>query len=362
MHSVTLLALLVATVASVAMAADKTMAVDQISVMIKEKSGGMTMTATEVKKDDDENKDDSKETDDDKDDGTTAEPESDTETTTTKAPEQRKRRATDDPKTNTVEVMFVSLKEVNDKGEVVGATKANSQALDSFDEVTFTFNDDSASNKIPYSVNKDNNEIMALVQSYETNLQGSGMAKIVVYIAKEDGNLTLGDDGSKEMTEVKKGQIKFSVHIDGWVWCTTAAGNCMKGEGDAAEKEVGNALDMMVKVKGHGEASKMDTAAGMALHYSIGADNHLFISKKVRTTKTDGTNEWKDMAADPTYAKVDDNTSSFTMRFPMFEKAMLYDPCVRLMVPGSDQTSASNAIVASVGVVLAALVAAVLRL
>lgn len=364
MHTVTLLALLVAMVASVAMAADKTVQLDQISLVIKEKSGAMTLTATEMEREDDDDEAESGEDDDDDDAAaaTTAEPESEDATTTTKAPE-RKRRAADDLKTNNVEVMFVSLKEVDANGIVVGEKKDKSQALDSFGEVTFTFDTLNENSKIPYSANSKDEEISAVEQSYSANLEDSGMVKVVVYIAKEDGNLTLGADNAKEKTEVKKYQIKFSVHIEGWKWCTAADANCKK-EGDDATNEVGAALDMVINVKGHGDPTTMDAEDGMAMHISIGNDNHLFVSKKVMKTATDDSTEWVDMATDyPKSEKDGEDTTKLMLRFPSFQKSMLYDPSIRLMIPGSQETStASSTVAASLGVVLVALVAAVLRM
>ena len=82
-------------------------------------------------------------------------------------------------------------------------------------------------------------------------------------------------------------------------------------------------------------------------------------------TATDDTKSWVDMAENyPMSEKDGDDTTKLTMRFPMFEKSVLYDPSVRLMIPGSQETStASTTSVASLGVILlVALMAAVLRM
>jgi len=153
-----------------------------------------------------------------------------------------------------------------------------------------------------------------------------------------------------------KGQVKFSVHIEGWVWCTDSDGNCMKDE----VKEVGTGLDLEIHVEG-GEA-KMETAVdNVAMTFAIG-NNHLFVSKKVQTTATAGTPTWADLATDPKTAKADDDTTKLNVMLPMFEKSILYDPSIRLMIPGSEETSASNAVVASLGLMVAALLATFMRL
>ena len=68
------------------------------------------------------------------------------------------------------------------------------------------------------------------------------------------------------------------------------------------------------------------------------------------------------MAENYPMADAKDDGTMMTMRFPMFEKSIWYDPSVRLAVPGGKDVSSSNMITASLAVVMLTVLAAFIRL
>ena len=231
MQHISLLALFVAMAMAVAMAEDKTIMEGQIEVKIMETGGGMKLTAKAMNEEDDDK--DNGGSDDDN--ATTAEPED----ATTEAPADdsgaddsgnRKRRSAEENKDNVVEIMLNSLKEVASDGTEVGTTKINKQNVGTFKAVKFTIGD-AKDSTIPNSKNSKSAEIEAKKIAYEVSIgTGDGKVQINVYIAKEAGNITLGSEDKTEKTMVEEGQIKFTVNIEGWEWCTEAAENCVVEE------------------------------------------------------------------------------------------------------------------------------------
>lgn len=319
------------------LAEDKKIMSGQIEVHVMETSGGMRLTAKAAASNDDGDSD-----------MTTPEPTAEAEaeaeaTTEADSSSRRRKRDAHNDEANVVEIMLDKLVEVDSEGNVIGANKDNTQAVEDFSSVEFTINDANEESSLMYSeLANDAAEISAVELPYERDLAGGGKVVIQAYIAKQAGTITLGSSNT-EKTAVKVGQIKFTVHIEGWVWCTDEAGNC-KAE-DGTTNEVGAALDLSIKVKGKGEATAKQAEEGMSLAFDIGNHNNMTVSRMVKVANDDA-EIWMAMAENyPMPEKVDDDTTKMTMRFPMFEKSMWYDPTVELKVPGSDDVSAASSVV-----------------
>jgi len=301
-----------------------------------------------------------KDADDDDDDSaemTTAAPEPEATTVAADAAAGNRRKRAAEDENNEVTIMFESVQEKNDAGEAVGSGNAEYQGLAAFTEVTFTIGDVNEDDTIMHSKTAADEPIKAASLQYQATLKQDGKMVVKVYIAKEDGNITLGDGEKTEITTVKKGQVKFTVHVEGWKWCTDA-GNCKKADDT---NEIGKFLDLSISVKGKGEATAQAAVAGMSMTFDIGNDNFMHVSKMMKAIDNSDVPTWVELPTDyPKPSKKDADTTMMTMRMPMFEKSAWYDPSVLMKIPGGDGTSAAPSMMPGsvVALLLAALLAA----
>lgn len=110
--------------------------------------------------------------------------------------------------------------------------------------------------------------------TFNSTLNDDGATlETVIYIFKEDGNITLGDEG----TIVQKGSMKFSTTITNWGFCGQG------GVASCTKNQVGEFLDFSIIIKGKGTPKKKSNAKkkGDADEYELGEGSAVLMSKKV---------------------------------------------------------------------------------
>lgn len=110
--------------------------------------------------------------------------------------------------------------------------------------------------------------------TFNSTLNDDGATlETVIYIFKEDGNITLGDEG----TLVQKGNMKFSTTIKNWGFCGQG------GVASCTQNQVGEFLDFSIIIKGKGTPKKKSNAKkkGDADEYELGEGSTVLMSKKV---------------------------------------------------------------------------------
>ena len=110
--------------------------------------------------------------------------------------------------------------------------------------------------------------------TFNSTLNDDGATlETVIYIFKEDGNITLGD----ESTLVQKGNMKFSTTIKNWGFCGQS------GVASCTQTQVGEFLDFGIIIKGKGTPKKKSNAEkkGDADEYELGEGSAVLMSKKV---------------------------------------------------------------------------------
>lgn len=222
-----------------------------------------------------------------------------------------------------------SLKELDKDGNVIGG---KDHSFNSFATQDFTVSEMEES---------DYQGIDAYKTTFAAAING-GNFTVGIYLMLKPGNITNGD----EVIEVKPGQFKFTVDVDGWNWCdgkkadTSDPRHCAKGQ----TAEVGEMLDFTLEIKGR-NAPKTDGGEKPGKRPPKGANGKRKPAKidlgdgasVELSSKVEVNGNWTDMpgADDATnpYPMVATQgpKTMYTFRFPKAAK-IFYDPGVDMGV------------------------------
>ena len=117
-----------------------------------------------------------------------------------------------------------------------------------------------------------------------------------------------------ETWAVRNGDVKFNLALSNWHWCGDGA-ECGKGQ----TSQVGAFIDVVISVKGSGEAK----AGPDGKSVELGGGATIELSDRVFV---DG--EWTTMPAGYPMVSTQGSSTMFTFRFPKFSESALYDPVV----------------------------------
>lgn len=203
------------------------------------------------------------------------------------------------------------LKEKDSNGNEVGKSGRTKHSFNSFATQDFTFTDVEESTLQNITVDK---------FSFKSSLL-SGIADltVTVYVFKENGNITLGD----EENEVERGNVKFSFLLENWKFCGTSAGDvsCKKGGAD----ETGAFIDFVITIKGKGTPRLKNENNGgkkRGQKYYLGGNSEVVMSKKVQY---DG-GSFTDMESGYPMIITQGSKTSFVFRLKKFMSSAFYDP------------------------------------
>lgn len=235
-------------------------------------------------------------------------------------------------------VKFLSIKEVDGNGNVVGKKTENHSVTD-FSNVTFTIKN-SNDTVFPKS-----NLNISLITMESSPIFKDAKLFADVYIFREDGSLTLGD----KKYEVKDGDVKFDISVKKWNFCAikvnttdnTTSGNC---PGDNNTFENGAFLDLEFAVDAKIKSSQNGEGRFTYGTSSFVVPNFYNIDDKMATMP----------AGYPKYTQ-SETQDSYVLRFTPFQNEVNYDPIVSFPV----RNGGSNSTLIIIIVILAVLLLAV---
>lgn len=116
---------------------------------------------------------------------------------------------------------------------------------------------------------------------------------------------------------VHSARVKFNVKLDTWSWCGEGGATCKAAAGD------GVAVELDISVEAKGQTPKQAAGAkGESESFDLGDGSSLTM---LTTYSNDNGNTW--MAMPSGYPKVEG--AKFTLRFPKWEGAVMYDPIIQ---------------------------------
>jgi len=141
----------------------------------------------------------------------------------------------------------------------------------------------------------------------------TGKFSMTTMIIDADGSVTnSAAGGTSETLTLKKGDVKFNIEIENWVWCTTLTG-C---------NGVGAFIDVVVQVKGTGTTADWSTDGTVG---DLGGSTLTLSS----TVTVDGATVAMP-AGYPLIGGNGNNKNTLTIRFPKFTTSAVYDPVLSL--------------------------------
>eukprot|EP00961_Rhodomonas_salina_P037048 498124-Rhodomonas_salina.1 len=156
---------------------------------------------------------------------------------------------------------------------------------------------------------------------FSTTLDAGSKIEIQIFIFKENGNISIGDD----VFEVTNGTFKFNVLMYDWVWCGDADASCNQGG-------VGEMLELDISVVSKDAATKRQDRVDM---YEMGGGATMHISDKIMV---DG-GDWELMPGGAPAMSLQGKKATWTIKFPKFVNSTMYDPTV---VYASDETDTTD--------------------
>lgn len=198
---------------------------------------------------------------------------------------------------NKMRVQIEALRELDAAGKELGKGGNSKHSFNSFATQDFTFGDledttyaDLDVIKIPFS----------------STLDAGSKISIDLYIFKEDGEITLGD----EEFSVSNGTLKFNIKLTDWVWCGDQGVSCTNSDGVGASLEI----DISVTSKDKPEFSSDSRV------YTMGGGGTVHVSDQIQL---DG-GDWMEM--DPAPSVDISGPLKITLKIPKFTTSALYDP------------------------------------
>ncbi len=160
-------------------------------------------------------------------------------------------------------MIFDSLKELDDQGNVIGDAGREKHSYNSLPKNVFTFYEEQIG-VIPYS------NISSSFFTFEIQLRGlTSLISVGIYIAMEGGEIRLDND----IQELHRGQIKVFIDLSNWTWC-----GCKHGQ----QNQVGSFVDLEISIQSReNSVSKQDSSSGLD-RYSFG-NVSVDLSNKVKT-------------------------------------------------------------------------------
>lgn len=188
----------------------------------------------------------------------------------------------------TITIDFDSMVEKDSTGSAVGMTGSlNTQhGVNSFATQSFSFSQLAV---VTYK------NLLFDTFTFESPINNIGKLKCQVFVAKQNGTITDGDD----TFSVSKGDVKWNIEIPEWTFLSNGAFID---------------LDIEIKTKGGEEAS------GSGKSYSVGNAQLKMASNVLKDSQT--------VPMTATYPKMvtKGNKKIFTFRFEKFSNSLLYDP------------------------------------
>lgn len=187
-----------------------------------------------------------------------------------------------------VTIDFDSMVEKDATGETVGMTGAlnDQHGVNSFATQSFTFSQLSVVNYKNLSFD---------TFTFESPINSIGKLKCQVFIAKENGTITDGDD----TFSVSNGDVKWNIEIPEWTFLINGA-----------------FIDLDVEIK----TKSGEEASGSGKSFSVGNAQLKMASSVLKDNQT--------VPMPATYPKMisKGNKKIFTFRFAKFSNSLLYDP------------------------------------
>lgn len=223
---------------------------------------------------------------------------------------------------NAVKIKFDAIQERDSSGKIVGTSSNTKHSFNNFAQLSF---------EISSLQDTEYENLTAKRINFNASIPSVSATLLVqTYIFTEAGNITV--DG--EITEVKKGTVKFNIILDGWTFCTGST--CSKG----GTEEVGAYVDLTISIKGKGTPSRKtgNNKRTDGEEYDLGGEASVALSKKI--TKDNGLPE--NMPGNYPAFETQGSKQLFVFRFPKFENRVVYDPTV--YAGSADATSSASTI------------------
>lgn len=209
-----------------------------------------------------------------------------------------------------VNIRFGSLSEKDENGTEVGKAGPIKHSFNNFAQLDF-------------SVTPITPILFQNISAYHLNLTASNLIKAdttfkaMIYIFNETGTIDIGGD---DRANVGPGMVKFSAMIENWVFCKNSSicqddSCCEKG----GVYEIGSYLDFDLEILGNKNASSIKSTT-----YDLGNSKLILAKNSLVDNQTVAMPEGY-----PTFSHKDDK-DVFTLRFPIFEQNVIYDPIIRL--------------------------------
>lgn len=209
--------------------------------------------------------------------------------------------STDNKNSNKITVSFRKIEEISTSNNKI---QDNSHTFNTFANQDFNVSQ-------PTIAKYPNSSLDVNCITFVSTLTNSATIKIYLYVFISAGTIYNGN----ETAEVKAGNIKFNMEINGWSFCNES--NCQPAE-------VGNNLDMEIEIgaalKEHKKQEKRVSTEGD--RYDIGSGTIVLST----TVNIDG--NFTGMTPGYPMLNTTGVNAVYKFRFPKFKKRLVYDPII----------------------------------